>query len=73
LPQKLLSVDEFLELRKQWLAERKGDEPEAIEERQKEEVAALREKVIEARKAVHKATVKSVADRWAFEEAVSRL
>jgi pre-mRNA-processing factor 39 len=74
LPQKLLPVDEFLELRKQWLAERNdGDDPEAIEERQKEEVVALRDKVIEARKAVHKATVKAVADRWTFEEAVSKI
>jgi pre-mRNA-processing factor 39 len=74
LPQKLLPVDEFLELRKQWLAERNdGDDPEAIEERQKEEVVALRDKVIEARKAVHKATVKAVADRWTFEEAVSNI
>ncbi|XP_059471620.1 pre-mRNA-processing factor 39 [Neocloeon triangulifer] len=72
LPQKLLSVDEFLELRKEWLLERRGDDGDNIEERQKEEVTALRDRVIELRKAVHKATVKSVADRWVYEEAIKR-
>ncbi|XP_065343520.1 pre-mRNA-processing factor 39 isoform X1 [Cloeon dipterum] len=72
-PQKLLSVDEFLELRKEWLSSGKGgEEGDDIEERQKEEVAALRDKLVELRKATHKATVKAVADRWAFEEAIKR-
>ena len=42
--------------------------PQQIDE---EETKALREKIIETRRAVHKSTEEEVSKRWSYEEGVS--
>ncbi|XP_076656718.1 pre-mRNA processing factor 39 isoform X1 [Halictus rubicundus] len=88
LPNRILSVDDFLALRAEVKALLKsddnsttsatddappGEEPPPHElPPTDEETRAIREKIISSRRKMHKANINAVAARWSFEEGIKR-
>jgi len=86
LPNRILSVDDFLALRAEVKALLKSDDTTATSAADDappgeeppphevpptdEETRAIREKIISSRRKMHKANVNAVAARWSFEEGV---
>lgn len=89
LPNRILSVDDFLTLRAEVKALLKseetstasaaddappGEEPSPHEvPPTDEETRAIREKIISTRRKMHKANVNAVAARWSYEEGVRNI
>ncbi|XP_077265625.1 pre-mRNA processing factor 39 [Temnothorax americanus] len=88
LPNRILSVDDFLELRAEVKALLKSDDATAASAADDappgeeppphevpptdEETRAIREKIISSRRKMHKANVNAVAARWSYEEGIKR-
>lgn len=86
LPNRILSVDDFLALRAEVKALLKSDDTTATSASDDappgeeppphevpptdEETRAIREKIISSRRKMHKANVNAVAARWSYEEGV---
>ncbi|XP_014488048.1 PREDICTED: pre-mRNA-processing factor 39 [Dinoponera quadriceps] len=88
LPNRILSVDDFLALRAEVKALLKSDDTTATSASDDappgeeppphevpptdEETRAIREKIISSRRKMHKANVNAVAARWSYEEGIKR-
>ncbi|KAL0116599.1 hypothetical protein PUN28_009913 [Cardiocondyla obscurior] len=88
LPNRILSVDDFLTLRAEVKALLKSDDATATSAADDappgeeppphelpptdEETRAIREKIISSRRKMHKANVNAVAARWSYEEGIKR-
>ncbi|XP_011688921.1 PREDICTED: pre-mRNA-processing factor 39 [Wasmannia auropunctata] len=88
LPNRILSVDDFLALRAEVKALLKSDDATAASAADDappgeelpphevpptdEETRAIREKIISSRRKMHKANVNAVAARWSYEEGIKR-
>ncbi|XP_072745375.1 pre-mRNA-processing factor 39 isoform X1 [Anoplolepis gracilipes] len=88
LPNRILSVDDFLALRAEVKALLKSDDTTATSAADDappgeeppphevpptdEETRAIREKIISSRRKMHKANVNAVAARWSYEEGIKR-
>ncbi|XP_039314758.1 pre-mRNA-processing factor 39 [Solenopsis invicta] len=88
LPNRILSVDDFLALRAEVKALLKSDDATATSAADDappgeeppphevpptdEETRAIREKIISSRRKMHKANVNAVAARWSYEEGIKR-
>ncbi|XP_011859174.1 PREDICTED: pre-mRNA-processing factor 39 [Vollenhovia emeryi] len=88
LPNRILSVDDFLALRAEVKALLKSDDATATSAADDappgeeppphevpptdEETRAIREKIISSRRKMHKANVNAVAARWTYEEGIKR-
>ncbi|XP_044727957.1 pre-mRNA-processing factor 39 isoform X2 [Chrysoperla carnea] len=87
-PNKILSVDEFLQIRKEvrQLLKHEGETPSTEDSdippgeddtndetiKSDEETKALKEKIVSIRRKLHKVTVAAVTARWNFEEGIKR-